>query len=80
MWRIWNEKRSTILTDDAIYAWFMDMEEYVNASGAAQRDSQKWYGEAKPLDLALMMSNETTHMSTIEHHMLGLWPLEGMVQ
>lgn len=80
MWRIWNEKRSTILTDDAIYAWFMDMEEYVNASGAAQRDSQKWYGEAKPLDLALVMSNETTHMSTIEHHMLGLWPLEGMVQ
>jgi len=80
LWKIWNEKRSTILTDDAVYAWFMDLEEYVNASGAALRDSQRWYGSAQPLNLALMMSNETTHMSKIERHLLGLWPLEGMVQ
>lgn len=80
IWKIWNEKRSTILTDDAIYNWFMDMEEYVNRSGAALRDSQEWYGNAQPLDLAQMMSNETTHMSMIEHYLLALWPLEGMVQ
>jgi len=80
LWRIWREKRSTILTDDAVYTWFMDLEEYVNRSGAALRNSLRWYGEAKPLDLAQMMSNETTHMSKVEHHMLGLWPLEGMVQ
>ena len=80
IWKIWNEKRSTILTDDAIYNWFMDMEAYVNRSGAALRDSQKWYGNAQLLDLAQMMSNETTHMSMIEHYLLALWPLEGMVQ
>lgn len=80
LWRIWNEKRSTILTDDAIYEWFTNMEEYVNQSGASLRNSLRWYGEAQELDMGEMMSVETLHMSTIEHHMLGLWPLEGMVQ
>lgn len=80
LWRIWNEKRSTILSDDAVYQWIMDMEDYVNRSGAALRNSLKWYGEALPLDLALVMSNETAHMTKIEHYMLALWPLEGMVQ
>jgi len=80
LWRIWKEKRSTILTDDAVYQWIMDMEDYVNRSGAALRNSLKWYGEAMPLDLALVMSNETAHMTKIEHYMLALWPLEGMVQ
>jgi len=80
LWRIWNEKRSTVLTDDAIYSWFMDLEDHVNCSGAALRDSQRWYGEAKPLNLALMMSNETAHMSKIAHDLLALWPLEGMIQ
>ncbi len=80
LWEIWNEKRSTILTDDAIYQWIMNMEDYINQSGAGIRNSLKWYGEAEPLDLALMMSNETSHMTKIEYYMQGLWPLDGMAQ
>lgn len=65
-----------MLSDDALYAWIMDMEEQINASGAYLRESEKWYGEARSLDLGEMMFFEQNHMESIEWTLNDLWPLD----
>ena len=73
---LWKEKRSTLLTDDAVYQWIHEKEELLNASGAYPRESLRWYGEAKELDLALISANEVEHMYTVEKFLNELWPIE----
>ncbi len=77
LYDIWAEKRSTILTDDAVYQWMMDMEEWINRSGAFLREHERWYGEAIPLDLSLLTANEIAHMATIDREITELWPIAG---
>ena len=69
-----NEKRATLLSDDAIYQWIGDMEEMINASGAYLRESEKWRGGAQKLDLTAISAGAITHMSTIEYYLKELWP------
>lgn len=73
---LWKEKRATILTDDAVYQWIHEKEELLNASGAYLRESERWYGEAKELDLALISGNEVEHMYTVERFLNELWPVQ----
>ena len=75
IWDLWNEKRATILADDSVYQWIMDVEEQVNASGAYLRESEKWYGEADTLNLAHVAANSISQMGTIEFHMNEIWPV-----
>lgn len=71
---IFNEKRATILSDDALYQWIAEMEDMINASGAYLRESEKWRGGAKKLDLTGVSAGAITHMSTIEYYLKELWP------
>lgn len=73
IWDLWNEKRSTILSDDEIYNWIMSLEEWINASGAYLRESEKWRGGARKLDLSEMIYFEQQHMNTIEWHLNEYW-------
>lgn len=79
IWTLWNEKRSTILSDDALYEWIMGVEEWINASGAYLRETDKWRGGARLLDLSEILYYETQHMNTIEWHLNEYWPLDERV-
>lgn len=76
LWEIWEEKRASILSDDALYQRIVDMEEMINASGAYLRESERWRGGAKELDVSDILSLATTHQATLEWYMEELWPLE----
>ena len=76
IWALWEEKRSTVLSDDALNAWMMDVEEQINASGAYLRESEKWYGGAQPLNLTDMLFFEQEHMETIEWMLKKYWPID----
>lgn len=74
---IWNEKRSTVFSDQAIYDQLIAMEERVNASGAYRRDAERWYGEAQELDLSEMIYYATDRAEKIEAYLTYMWPVEG---
>lgn len=74
---VWNEKRETILTDDALYQRFDAFEELLNASGAYLRESEKWYGGAQELNLAEVQAFAVEHLHTIDRSLDNLWPLDG---
>ena len=77
-WEIWHEKRAGILSDDAIYEWMMGVEEYVNASGAFLRETEKWRGEPETLNLEGLRYFMTEHMKTIEAFVEDPWRPEGV--
>lgn len=77
MWKIWREKRQTVLADEAIYERFTAMEEYINASGAYLRESEKWYGEAIELNLSEMEYYEERNLSLVELVLEDTWPIDG---
>lgn len=64
--KIWKEKRADILSDDAFYTWFLNVEEYVNNSGAYLRETQKWYGQAQTLNLSDMAYYASWHLENVE--------------
>ncbi len=71
---IWNEKRSTILTDDAMYQRVDDFEQMLNASGAYLRESEKWYGGAVEANLSEIRAFAVSHLSTIDLELERMWP------
>jgi len=78
LYEIWDEKRATILSDDALYQRIEDFQEYLNASGAYLRESEKWYGGARELDLREIQSFAVSHLSTIDRHLESSWPRENV--
>ena len=79
LWSIWEEKKNTLLTEDALYAWIRGEEAYINASGAYLRESEKWYGEAEELNLTSMYENELSYIGVIDLYLRELWPSSEMV-
>lgn len=79
LWSIWEEKKETLLTETALYAWIRGEETYINASGAYLRESEKWYGEAEELDLSSMYENELSYIGVIDSYLRELWPSSEMV-
>ena len=76
MWQIWREKRATILADEAIYERFTAMEEYINASGAYLRESERWQGGAQELNLAEINAYATQHLHEIDSMIEQMWPVQ----
>lgn len=79
LWSIWEEKKETLLTETALYAWIRGEEAYINASGAYLRESEKWYGEAEELNLSEMYENELSYIGLIDSYLRELWPSSEMV-
>ena len=73
---VWNEKRATIVSDDAMYQRVEDFQEMLNASGAYLRESEKWYGGAQELDLKEIQVFAVEHLHTIDREIERMWPLE----
>lgn len=76
LWEIWQEKRETILSDAAVWDWIMDMQTYLNASGAYRRESNKWRGGAYQVNMTPMLDFELEHLWTVESTLAQRWPLE----
>ncbi len=75
LWSLWREKRATVISDDAMYRRFTDMEAYVNGSGAFRREMQTHYGHEEPLDLTLIMDKQWLCFTELESMMLERWPI-----
>ena len=73
---VWNEKRTTILSDDAMYQRVENFQEMLNASGAYLRESEKWYGGAQELDLTEIQVFAVEHLHTIDREIERMWPSE----
>ena len=78
-WEIWQEKRATILEESAMYQRVEDMEDRINASGAYLRETERWRGGARELDLTEMQAVACEHPNTIEFNLRERWPVEGVV-
>ena len=76
LWKTWREKRKTILSNESINNRMMNMEEYINASGAYLRESEKWYGEARKLNLSEMAYYSEMNQNTVGLVMEDMWPIE----
>jgi len=73
--RIWEEKRKTILAEDAMEEWMMSIEEEINASGAYLRESEKWYGNAQKLNLKERLYIWNNQMQVIQDFLDYIWPI-----
>ncbi|MBR5288296.1 MAG: CotH kinase family protein [Clostridia bacterium] len=73
---LWEEKRATILSEDALYQWFLAAEEEINASGAYLRETERWRGGAQPLDLGEISAFVIDHMNAMERILYDTWPLD----
>ncbi|MBQ9741323.1 MAG: hypothetical protein IJV91_10350, partial [Kiritimatiellae bacterium] len=76
LYEVWDEKRATILSDDAMYQRVEAFQEMLNASGAYLRESEKWYGGARELDLGEIQAFAVSHLSTIDRDLDSSWPRE----
>jgi len=78
LYEVWDEKRATILSDDALYQRIENFQDMLNASGAYLRESEKWYGGARELDLGEIQAFAVSHLNTIDRHLEGGWPRESI--
>lgn len=70
------EARKPMLSEDALYQWFLEKEEEINASGAFLRETEKWRGGARPLDLGALSAFMINHMGSVERILYDTWPLD----
>ena len=79
LWEIWNEKRNTVITDDAMYNRMLEAEDMLNRSGAYLRETEKWFGEARTLDLTEMQVFALDHLHLADFMMSEMFPHENAV-
>jgi len=68
LWEIWQEKKEKLLTEDALYQRFLDVEDMINASGAYRRDMLRWEDQDIELNLAEYSAYTIAHQSVIERY------------
>lgn len=78
LWELWNEKKQNVLSDEALSGRILQMEEYVNASGAYLRESEKWYGGAEVLNLSELEYYTLQCLNLVRLTIEDRWPVEGM--
>ena len=76
LWEIWQGKKAQLLTEDALYQRFLDIEKFINDSGAYRRDMMKWEDQDIELSLAEYSVYTIEHQRVIERYFSELWPLE----
>ncbi len=74
-WDTWEEKRASILSEDAIYEWMTGVETLVNDSGAFLRETEKWDGGGFRLNIEPLRYFTIEHMDTIGRYLQEEWML-----
>ena len=77
LWAIWNEKKQSVLTDDAIENWICSVEDEIYRSGAYLRESEKWLYGARYLDLSDFLQFEKEQIKVIDQVLEENWPILG---
>ncbi|MBQ7887237.1 MAG: CotH kinase family protein [Clostridia bacterium] len=75
-WSIWNEKRKNVFSDEAVSELLRGTQDWINASGAYLRESERWYGEAMELNLEDALYYQLHNMSRAEQAMQEMWPAD----
>ena len=75
LWKIWQEKWNTVLSEAAMWDWIIGTQEYVNASGADLREFDKWRGGAYRISLTSMYDHAVEHLYSVEETFAERWPL-----
>ena len=73
-WSIWQEKRQSVFSDQAVSDLLWNTQDWINASSAYLRESERWYGEAQELNLEEMLYYQLQNMSRVEESMMEMWP------
>jgi len=76
LWDMWNEKRQTLISDDAMYIRIQDFQDMINRSGAYLRETEKWHDGAQELDLSEMQAFAVEHLHVADRLMNSMWPQE----
>ena len=79
LWEMWNEKRSGLISDDAMYTRIQDYQDMVNRSGAFLRETEKWQGGAREMDLSEIQAFAVEHLHVADRMMSSMWPHENAV-
>ena len=79
LWEMWNEKRSGIISDDAMYTRIQDYQDMINRSGAFLRETEKWQGGAREMDLSEIQAFSVEHLHVADRMMSSMWPHEDAV-
>ena len=74
LWDMWREKRSDLISDDAMYTRIQDFEDMINRSGAYLRETEKWHGGACELDLSEVRAFAVEHLHVADKMMSEMWP------
>lgn len=80
LWDIWNEKRKTVISDDAMYARVQEFEDMINRSGAYLRESEKWHGGAQELNLSEIQSFAVEHLHVADLLLSQVFPHEDAIR
>lgn len=70
---VFEEKRSQLLTDVVLDTWIEEEEEMINASGAYLRESARWQGNARELDLSDIFVHTINQTYLIERYIENIW-------
>lgn len=73
--KLWQEKRTTLLSSQSLYDWIIGTEDRINASGAYLRESEKYHGGAVPLSLSEILYYTENRLDTIERTLQSEWPV-----
>jgi len=79
LWDIWNEKRGTVISDDAMYTRIQDFEDMINRSGAYLRETEKWQGGAQELSLSEIQAFAVEHLHVADRMLSQMWPHENAI-
>lgn len=74
--RMYQERRETILSDEAIEQWITSMEETITASGAYRREMEKWYGMPSNLYLSDLLTFELEQVALTPGFYEERWPIK----
>lgn len=78
LWEMWNEKRKNLLSSEALYARFIEIEQFMNMSGAYRREMRKWYGTDTALDMSEVAYYTEECLNLVRLTLMERWPVEGM--
>jgi len=73
--KMYNERCETILSDEAVEQWILGVEEMIAASGAYQREMEKWYGMPGNLYLSELLTFEKEQIALTREFIEERWPI-----
>ncbi|MBQ7784867.1 MAG: CotH kinase family protein [Clostridia bacterium] len=72
---MYQQRCETILSDEAVEQWISSVESTIAASGAYQREMEKWYGMPSNLYLSELLAFEKEQIALTREYFEERWPI-----